>query len=321
MTVAVTIPELIKDLNLDVIYKGNQDNIFITTSDVNRPGLQLANFFTCFGEGTAERLQVIGLIELAFLNELDAETRKERLDKYFSYQLPSVILCRDMDPIPDMKNAAHKYERPLLKSEMVTTEFINYASNYLNSKLAPRMTQHGVLVDIYGIGVLLIGESGIGKSETALELVKRGHRLVSDDVVNIKKVARKRLIGEAPKVLRHFLEIRGIGIIDVKAMYGVGAIINTKEIDLVVELVPWEKESFCDRLGLDETFINFLDVNVHKITIPIKPGRNLAIIIEAAAKDYRLKKAGYNAAEQLTEKIFGTKNKKFKLKYYNKPLR
>ena len=319
MTEAVTIPELIKDLNLEVIYKGNQKNIFINTSDINRPGLQLANFFTFFEKGTSERLQVIGLIELAFLNELDTETRKERLNKYFSYQLPCVILCRGMEPIPDMKNAALKYDRPLLKSELVTTEFINYASNYLNSKLAPRMTQHGVLVDVYGIGVLLIGESGIGKSETALELVKRGHRLVSDDVVNIKKVARKRLIGEAPEVLRHFLEIRGIGIIDVKAMYGIGAIINTKEIDLIVELVPWEKESFCDRLGLDETFINLLDVNVHKITIPIKPGRNLAIIIEAAARDFRLKKAGYNAAAHLNEKVFGIKNKKFKLRHFHKP--
>ncbi|MGI6144518.1 MAG: HPr kinase/phosphorylase [Clostridia bacterium] len=318
MTKSVTIPELIKDLNLEVIYKGNQKNISIKTSDVNRPGLQLANFFTYFDEGTSERLQVIGLIELAFLNELDAKTRKERLDKYFSYQIPCVILCRGMDPIPDMKKAAIKYERPLLKSELITTEFINNASNYLNSKLAPQMTQHGVLVDVYGTGVLLIGESGIGKSETALELIKRGHRLVSDDVVNIKKVASKRLIGEAPEVLRHFLEIRGIGIIDIKAMYGIGAIINAKAIDLVIELVPWEKESFCDRLGIDETFISFLDVNVHKITIPIKPGRNLAIIIEAAARDFRLKRAGYNAAAHLTEKIFGTKNKKFKLKHFHK---
>jgi len=321
MTKAVTIPQLIKDLNLEIIYKGNKDNILISTSDINRPGLQLSNFFTFFEEGTSERLQVIGLIELAFLNELDVETRQERLDKYFSFELPCVILCRGMDPMTDIKKAALKYDRPLLKSELVTTEFMTCASNYLNSKLAPRMTQHGVLVDVYGIGVLLIGESGIGKSETALELVKRGHRLVGDDVVNIKKVARKRLIGEAPEVLRHFLEIRGIGIIDVKAMYGVGAIINTKEIDLVVELVPWEKELSCDRLGLDEAFISFLDVNVHKITIPIKPGRNLAIIIEAAARDYRLKKAGYNAAEHLTQKIFGTKNKKFKLKNFNKPLR
>ena len=208
MTKSVTIPELIKDLNLEVIYKGNQKNISIKTSDVNRPGLQLANFFTYFDEGTSERLQVIGLIELAFLNELDAKTRKERLDKYFSYQIPCVILCRGMDPIPDMKKAAIKYERPLLKSELITTEFINNASNYLNSKLAPQMTQHGVLVDVYGTGVLLIGESGIGKSETALELIKRGHRLVSDDVVNIKKVASKRPNwGSTGRVLRHFLEI------------------------------------------------------------------------------------------------------------------
>lgn len=310
----VTLAELIKDLNLETIYKGEQEKILINTSDINRPGLQLANYFSFFAEGTSERLQVIGLIELAFLNELKAETRKKRLDKFFSYQLPCVILCRGIEPILDMKNAAIKYKRPLLKTDLITTEFINYASNYLNSKLAPRMTQHGVLVDVYGVGILLLGESGIGKSETALELIKRGHRLVSDDVVNIKKVASKRLIGEAPEAIRYFLEIRGIGIIDIKAMYGVGAIINVKEIDLVVELVPWEKEVYCERLGLDETFINILDVNVHKITIPIKPGRNLAIIIEAAARDYRLKKAGYNAAEHLSQKIFAANKSNKKLR-------
>lgn len=308
MTV-VALPELIKDLHLEVIYKGEQDKIFINTSDINRPGLQLANYFTFFAEGTAARLQVIGLIEIAFLNDLDDKTRKERLEKYFSYQLPCVILCRAIDPPPDIKKAAIKHKRPLLKTDLVTTEFINIASNYLDSKLAPRMTQHGVLVDVYGLGVLLLGESGIGKSETALELIKRGHRLVSDDVVNIKKVARHRLIGEAPEAIRHFMEIRGIGIIDVQAMYGVGAIINTKGIDLVVELEPWEKGSHCERLGLDETYLNLLGVDIHKITIPIKPGRNLAIIIEAAARDFRLKKMGYNAAQHLNEKILALNNK------------
>jgi HPr kinase/phosphorylase len=308
--ITVTIPELIKDLNLEVVYQGEQDKIFINTSDINRPGLQLANYFTFFAEGTAARLQVIGLIEVAFLNDLDAKTRKERLDKYFSYELPCVILCRAMEPIPEIKAAALKHKRSLLKTDLVTTEFINIASNYLNSKLAPRLTQHGVLVDVYGLGVLLLGESGIGKSETALELVKRGHRLVSDDVVNIKKVARNRLIGEAPEAIRHFMEIRGVGIIDVQAMYGVGATINAKGIDLVVELEPWEKGSHCERLGLDETFLNLLGVDIHKITIPVKPGRNLAIIIEAAARDYRLKKLGYNAAQHLNDRIIALNKKK-----------
>jgi len=303
MTNAVTLSELIKDLKLEVVFADEQTETLINTSDVNRPGLQLSNFFSCFDEGTSARLQVIGLIELTFLKELDPATRQERLDQYFSFPLPCVILCRGIEPITEIKEAAIKYKRPLLKTDMVTTEFINTASVYLNSKLAPRMTQHGGLVDVYGVGVLLLGESGIGKSETALELIKRGHRLISDDVVNIKKVASQRLIGEAPEVIRHFLEIRGIGIIDVKAMYGIGAILNIKEIDFVVELVPWEKGSHCERLGLDETFHNFLGVNIHKITVPIKPGRNLAIIIEAAAMDFRLKKMGYNAAEHLTQKI------------------
>lgn len=302
MTV-VTLPDLIKDLNLKVVYEGEHHKTSIDTSNVNRPGLQFANYFTFFAEETSARLQVIGLVEMAYLNDLNPNTRKMRLDNYFSYPLPCVILCREMDPTPEMLDAAKKHKCPLLNTDLITTEFISIVVNYLDHKLAPHMNQHGVLVDVYGVGVLLLGESGIGKSETALELIKRGHRLVSDDVVNIKKVSQHRLVGEAPESIRYFMEIRGIGIINVQTMYGVGAIINAKGIDLVVQLETWEKGSYCERLGLDEEFINFLGVDVHKITIPVKPGRNLAIIIEAAARDYRLKKMGYNAAEELNKNL------------------
>lgn len=307
---SVALAELIKDLNLEIVYEGEYNQVAINTSDINRPGLQFASYFTFFAEETSARLQVIGLVEMAYLNDLETKTRKMRLDNYFSYPLPCVILCREMDPTPEMIETAKKYKRTLLKTDLITTEFISIAVNYLDNKLAPRMNQHGVLVDVYGVGVLITGESGIGKSETALELIKRGHRLVSDDVVNIKKVSKHRLIGEAPETIRYFMEIRGIGIINVQAMYGVGAIINAKGIDLIVQLETWEKGSYCERLGLDEEFINLLGVDIHAITIPVKPGRNLAIIIEAAARDYRLKKMGYNAAVELHKNILALNSSK-----------
>lgn len=302
----VTLPQLIKDLHLEIVYLGdpeNSGNIGIHTSDINRPGLQFANYFVDFDDGTATRLQVIGHLEMTYLRNLNEKTLKTRLKKYFSYPLPCVVLCRNLTPTAEMIEAAQKNKKTILRTELITTEFISVAVNYLDNILAPQMEQHGVLVNVYGLGVLLLGESGIGKSETALELIKRGHRLISDDVVNIKKVARNRLIGEAPQNIRHFMEIRGIGIINVREMYGVGAIMNATSIDLVVQLEPWEKGSYCERLGLDEQFINILGVNVHQITIPIKPGRNLAIIVEAAARDSRLKKMGYNAAEELTNQL------------------
>lgn len=300
----VTLPQLIKDLNLEILYPGDSEHseqVTINTSNINRPGLQFANYFVGFADETATRLQVIGYLEMAYLRDINAKALKARLNKYFSHPLPCVVLCRNLIPTPEMFEASQKYKRTLLRTELITTEFISIAVNYLDDQLAPRIEQHAVLVNVYGLGVLLVGESGIGKSETALELIKRGHRLISDDVVSIKKVARARLIGEAPERIRYFMEIRGIGIINVHEMYGVGAIMNATSIDLVVQLEPWEKGSYCERLGLDEQFMNILDVNIHKITIPVKPGRNLAIIVEAAARDFRLKKMGYNAAEELTK--------------------
>ncbi|MDD2401884.1 MAG: HPr(Ser) kinase/phosphatase [Clostridia bacterium] len=300
---SVSLSDLIKDLNLDVICKGEYDNINITTSDINRPGLQFANYFAFFAEDTSTRLQVVGMIEMVYINDLEPMVRKKRLEQYFSYPIPCVIICRDLEPSQDMIEIAIRNNQTLLKTKLITTKFINQVVNYLDNKLAPRMNLHAVLVDVYGLGILLMGESGIGKSETALELIKRGHRLVSDDVVNIKKVATDRLIGEPPESIRYFMEIRGIGIINVQAMYGVGAIINAKSVDLVVNLISWKDGLTCERLGIDEEFTSILDVAVRQITIPVKPGRNLAIIIEAAARDFRLKKLGYNAAQILNDNI------------------
>jgi HPr kinase/phosphorylase len=299
----ISINDLIHELELDVITKGSCLEACFVSSDINRPGLQFANYFDDFGKGTAARLQIVGNMEIDYITQLDSKTRNEIFEKYFSYPIPCVIMTRDLNPPKEMIEKAVKYDRPILKSSLITTRFIHKAIDYLDSKLAPHTTQHGNLVDVYGIGVMITGESGMGKSETALELIKRGHRLVTDDVVEIKKVAENRLIGEAPQVTQYFMEIRGIGIIDIKAMYGVSAIINNKPIDLVINLEYWDREHYYDRLGMDEEFISILGVNVPKLTIPVRPGRNLAIIVEVAARNFRLKNMGYNAPYELDNRI------------------
>jgi HPr kinase/phosphorylase len=296
----ITIDNLIRDMELEVVYSGECKTIDIKTSDINRPGLQFAGFFDYFA---VERLQVIGMAEMSYLDRLDSELRNYRLDRFFQHDIPCVLITRNMD-VPDyLLEAAKKYGCPVLRSKKVTTNIIHKMTNYLDSKLAPRVTQHGVLIDVYGEGVFLMGESGIGKSETALELVKRGHRLVADDAVEIKKVAENRLIGEAPELIRHLMEIRGIGIIDIKAMYGVGAVINNKPIDLVVYLEFWDNNKEYDRLGLVEEHIEILGVQLPKIVLPVRPGRNLAIIVEVAARNWRLKKMGYHAAQELDNRL------------------
>ena len=296
----ISIDNLIEDMELEVVYSGESKSIDIRTSDINRPGLQFAGFFNYFA---VERLQVIGMAEMSYLDGLEPELRKVRLETFFQHDIPCILITRNME-VPDyLLEAAKKYGCPVLRSKKVTTSIIHKMTNYLDSKLAPRITQHGVLVDVYGEGVFLMGESGIGKSETALELVKRGHRLVADDAVEIKKVAENRLIGEAPELIRHLMEIRGIGIIDIKAMYGVGAVINTKPIDVVVYLEFWDNNKEYDRLGLVEEHIEILGVELPKIVLPVRPGRNLAIIVEVAARNWRLKKMGYHAAQELDNRL------------------
>lgn len=298
----VPIQEIIDELELELVH-GDATHICFSSSDINRPGIQLADFFDHFAKEVAYRLQIIGSMEMLYLQSLSPELRRTRLDKYFSYPLPCVILSRNMSPTPEMLASAQYYSRPLFTSRLVTTRLFHKTFDYLNAKLALRTSLHGVLVDVYGIGILLSGASGIGKSETALELIKRGHRLVSDDAVEIKKVSESRLIGEAPATTVHFMEIRGIGIINVKAMYGIGAITSNKGIDLMVKLQPWEECLDYERLGIDNVFTSILDVAIPTLTIPVSPGRNLSTIVEAAARNFRLKSLGYNAAIELDERI------------------
>lgn len=298
---SIPFENIIQTLDLEVIYCDEDTlSIEISTSDINRPGLQFAGFFDYFAN---DRIQVLGKVEMTYLKQQDPEIRGKYLDKYFSYETPCTIISRGMEIPEYLLYYAKKHKRTLLRSQMSTTTLIDKLIGYLDSQLAPRITKHGVLVDVYGVGIFLMGESGIGKSETALELIKRGHRLVADDAVEIKKVAEHRLIGESPELIRHFMELRGIGIIDIKAMYGVGAVINNKPLDLAVQLEFWDSNKEYDRLGLVDEHTEILGVKLPKIVVPVRPGRNLAIIVEVAARNWRLKKLGYNAAQELDDRL------------------
>ena len=292
--------DFIKSLSLQVLSPSSRQEWDIHSAELNRPGLQFVGFYEHFAE---ERPQVVGLTEMSYLESLPEEVRQERLEMYFSYALPCVILCRGMRPPQEMQQLAQAHDVALLRSDLITTRFTVNAMNYLNRCLAPRATLHGVLVDVYGVGVLITGESGVGKSEAALELVKRGHQLVADDVVDVCRVTDSRLTGESPETVRHFMEIRGIGIIDIKAMYGVGAVLMSKSIDLVIHLEPWKEKKAYDRLGLEEQYMEILGVKIPMNTIPITPGRNLAVILEVAAINVRQRKLGYNAAQEFTDQI------------------
>lgn len=297
--------DFVKDLELEVVYSGATDNFEFSTSDVNRPGLQLAGYFEHFGE-TALRLQVIGNIEMYYIKTLNAEVCNIRLEKYMSYPVQCIIITRNLDVPDSFLKIAQKNQRPILRSRYDTTYFIHKAISYLDSKLAPSITMHGELVDVYGIGIILTGESGIGKSEIALELISKGHHLVADDVVDVRKVAENRLVGEAPEITKYLIEVRGIGIIDIRTMYGVGSVVSNKPIDLAIHLETWNNEKSYSRLGTDEEYIDILGVKVPKITIPVRPGRNIAIIIEVAARNFRLKSIGQDRTPQLDRLIYGS---------------
>ncbi len=296
----VKVQDFIKTLNLQVLSPTTREEWDIPSVELNRPGLQFVGFYEHFA---FERPQVVGLVEMTYLESLSDEERSARLEQYFSYAIPCVILCRGMMPTEDMVTLARAHDVALLRSEEMTTKFTVAAMNYLNRVLAPRSTMHGVLVDVYGVGMLITGESGVGKSETALELVKRGHQLVADDVVDISKVNDKRLVGESPETIRHFMEIRGIGIIDIKAMYGVGSVMMSRSIDLVIHLEHWKEKKAYDRLGLSEDFTTIMDVRIPQLVLPVRPGRNLAIIIEVAARNFSLKRMGYSAARELDRRL------------------
>lgn len=272
----------------------------ITQPDINRPALQMAGYFEHYD---ATRLQIIGFVEYTYMQSLSDERRQEIYGELLSYPIPAIIFCRELLPDETFLNTAKEKGVPLLMTKKATSAFTAEIIRWLNVKLAPCITVHGVLVDVYGEGLLITGESGIGKSEAALELIKRGHRLVTDDVVEIRKVSDETLIGTAPAVTKHFIELRGIGIVDVKTLFGVSSVKETQSIDLVIKLEEWDKDKEYDRLGLEEEYIEYLGNKVVCHSIPIRPGRNLAIICESAAVNHRQKKMGYNAAQVLYERV------------------
>jgi HPr kinase/phosphorylase len=279
---AVTIENLIEDLKLEIIVQG-KENKEIILSDINRPGLQFSGFYNYFAN---ERVQIVGMAEWSFLDAMQPELRKKRLKKFFQFETPCIVVSRGLELHTEFLEAAREYERWVVRTNNITTRFISRLTTYLDDKLAPETRIHGVLVDVYGIGMLITGESGIGKSETALELIKRGHRLVADDAVDIKEIDGI-LKGRAPYITSGMMEVRGMGIIDVPALYGLSSVLNEKTIHMVIYLEQWKDDENYDRLGIDQTFIDILNVPVRRMVLPIRPGRNLAVIIEAAAASYR----------------------------------
>ncbi|MDD6614706.1 MAG: HPr(Ser) kinase/phosphatase [Lachnospiraceae bacterium] len=272
----------------------------IVTSEINRPALQLTGYFDHF---YSERVQIIGYVEYTYLENQPRERKIPVYEKFLSYNIPCIIYTTMTEPDEDMLRLAVEYQIPIFRTDMATSDFMAEVIRWLNVELAPCISIHGVLVDVYGEGVLIMGESGIGKSEAALELIKRGHRLVSDDVVEIRKVSGDTLVGTAPDITRHFIELRGIGIIDVKTLFGVESVRNTQSIDLVIKLEEWNRDKEYDRLGLEEEYTEFLGNKVVCHSLPIRPGRNLAVIVESAAVNHRQKKMGYNAAKELYNRV------------------
>ena len=295
----ISIDEFTSAMELETLYRGDNTTIKFSTFNINRPGLQLAGYYKHF---SAERVQVFGEMETTYLLQMMHQARKTACEELMKQPIPCLILTSTMAPCDELIYAAQKYNRVLLRSSLRTTMFVNKLSLYLNEILAPQKTIHGVLMDLYGVGVLVVGESGIGKSETALELIERGHRLVADDAVTIRRIGN-RLDGTSPDVIRYFMELRGIGIIDVKAMYGAGAVQLTKSIDMVVRLETWNDKANYDRLGSEEQTYSMFGVKVPLYVIPVKPGRNLAVILEAAARTHRLNDLGFKAVDELNERL------------------
>jgi HPr kinase/phosphorylase len=298
---SVTLKEIINDFQLEIISGHNLiDDVLITTSDINRPGLQLTGYMENFDN---KRIQIIGMVEVSYIKKMLPEERYMRLANYFKLGFPCLVVTRGLDVFEEMLKVSNEYNIPVLRTNDVTSDFVAGLIKYLNVQLAPRVIKHGVMVEVYGEGILILGESGVGKSETAMELVKRGHRLIADDVVEIRRVSNTTLLGTAPDIIRHFVEIRGIGILDVKNLYGMGAVKVQETVNLVIHLELWDKNKNYDRLGLEESYTNILGIMVPLLTIPVRPGRNLAIIVELAAMNNRQKSMGYNAAKVLNERI------------------
>ena len=297
----ISLNRIISEFSLEILnIPKTETEVLISSTEVNRPGLQMAGYFEFFDNA---RIQIIGKSEESFLRRFTIDKAELRLRELFSRKPSAVVICRDMQVSELYQKIAEEYEVPLLRTAIPTSEFEAALIAYLNLHLAPRITQHGVLVEVYGEGILLLGESGVGKSETAMELVKRGHRLIADDAVEIKRVSSKSLVGSAPDNIRHFIELRGIGIINASRIFGAGAVKLTEKIDLVIKMEPWDVNKVYDRMGLENQTHEILDLKIPSLTIPVKPGRNLAVIIEVAAMNNRQKKLGYNAAEDLLKKL------------------
>ena len=296
----VKLKNMVEHFGLKVLYKGKDyDTVLLGIKDVNRPGLQFVGFYDYFD---TRRLQVIGMAETKMLEQLTSEQRTKSFDKFFSYDIPALVISRGLECFPECLESAQGHERTLLRTQETTVEFTSHTIEYLNRVLAPCVTRHGVLLDIAGEGVMITGDSGIGKSESAIELIMRGHRLVADDAVEIRRISNQ-LIGTAPEVIRHYIELRGIGVIDVRQLFGMSAIMEESQIDLVVQFEQWDETKIYDRLGLEDHHIDIMGVEVPCVTIPVRPGRNLASIVEVAAMNNRHRRYGFNAAQELAQRV------------------
>ena len=305
-TFTVPLSSVMKELGLETIYMPeNGENILISSKDVNRPGVDFTGFLDFYDN---KRILVVGHTENAILGRYSQEERERALEGLISRKPPAIIICRSLKPYPEMMEAAKRHGVALLGTADTTSSLVAALVSYMNVELAPRVTRHGVLVEVYGEGILLVGDSGVGKSETAIELIKRGHRLIADDAVEIRRVSKKSLVGTAPENIRHFIELRGIGIINARRIFGMGAVKLTEKIDMVINLEIWDKTKVYDRMGMENEYTEILGLRVPVLTIPVKPGRNLAVIIEVAAMNNRQKKMGYNAAKELLQNLGMTYN-------------
>lgn len=298
---SISLSKVVEEFQFERLYESkNYDDVEITRSDVNRPALQIIGFFDYFDN---KRIQVLGKVELTYLEQFGYEKRYKLLEQLFSSGIPAIIITRGLQVGPEVFELAEKYDLTVLRTEDSTSNLMSALISYLNVQIAPRITRHGVLVEVYGEGILIMGDSGVGKSEAAIELLKRGHRLVADDAVEIKRVSSKTLVGSSPDIIRHFVELRGIGVIDVKEIFGMGAVKDTESIDLIIHLEQWQEGRQYDRLGMVEEYTNVMGINIPSMTVPVKIGRNIAVIIEVAAMNNRQKRMGYNAAIELNNRL------------------
>ncbi|MBP3347520.1 MAG: HPr(Ser) kinase/phosphatase [Clostridia bacterium] len=296
----IKLTDAVEKLGLEVINMSSKTEVEVTNSNFHRPGLQLAGYFEHYAD---KRVQIIGLMEMSYIMSLSEDERQRRIEDYFAHGMPMLIITRALDYPECIKDIGQRYDVPIFRSQMQTSELIHHLVTFIDDAVLPTTTLHAVMLDIYGQGVVIMGQSGVGKSETALELLQRGSKLVADDAVVVQRRRGNRLVGQAPELIKYFMEIRGIGIIDVKAMFGVGSVVEKKDVDMVVKLENWDPTKSYERLGMKQEFFEILGVKVPCVTIPVRPGRNMASVLEVAARNERLKSMGYHAAEELNKRV------------------